>query len=382
MEHLRRLPGQEGLPLEDLQGNFLRLRLPGYTLKWERHTEFTRYSLVQPLPEGATLGTSDPELLSHLVLPSDWLAGDSRSHLRRHQTGHAAWRPARTRKAAGDGPHLVWRAARWWVVLGSGHSMAVTDFAAAPQRLRAHAGGGATPTPRNAGRAHLAAAARNRDLPPDGPAWPAGGQGLVAGCWPRPSGSWRPSPPTLESKSTSDQALLDTLVSLAARVERATAEHVYRFSATRAYDSLVAQRIAELRESRFRARRPSANSCSAGCHRPWPRWPPPRSGSPRCPSGSRAPARCCAPGSTSPPKAQNQQLLEKLTRGQELQLRLQSTVEGLSIAAISYYVVSLLLYAGQGARRPGCRCTRSGGWRSDSAGAVGRVAHHSGTPGR
>jgi uncharacterized membrane-anchored protein len=42
---------------------------------------------------------------------------------------------------------------------------------------------------------------------------------------------------------------------------------------------------------------------------------------------------------------QNQQLLEKLTRGQELQLRLQTTVEGLSIAAISYYVVSLLQYA-------------------------------------
>jgi uncharacterized membrane-anchored protein len=44
-------------------------------------------------------------------------------------------------------------------------------------------------------------------------------------------------------------------------------------------------------------------------------------------------------------EAQNQLLLEKLTRGQELQLRLQTTVEGLSIAAISYYVVSLLLYA-------------------------------------
>jgi uncharacterized membrane-anchored protein len=43
-------------------------------------------------------------------------------------------------------------------------------------------------------------------------------------------------------------------------------------------------------------------------------------------------------------EVQNQQLLAKLTRGQELQLRLQSTVEGLSIAAISYYVVSLLFY--------------------------------------
>ena len=54
-------------------------------------------------------------------------------------------------------------------------------------------------------------------------------------------------------------------------------------------------------------------------------------------------------------ETQNQQLLEKLTRGQELQLRLQSTVEGLSIAAISYYVISLLLYlakAGKAANLP------------------------------
>jgi uncharacterized membrane-anchored protein len=52
-------------------------------------------------------------------------------------------------------------------------------------------------------------------------------------------------------------------------------------------------------------------------------------------------------------EVQNQQLLEKLTRGQELQLRLQATVEGLSIAAISYYVVSLLLYAGKALKAMG-----------------------------
>ena len=42
---------------------------------------------------------------------------------------------------------------------------------------------------------------------------------------------------------------------------------------------------------------------------------------------------------------QNQKLLEKLTDGQRLQLRLQQTVEGLSIVAISYYAISLLGYA-------------------------------------
>ena len=52
-------------------------------------------------------------------------------------------------------------------------------------------------------------------------------------------------------------------------------------------------------------------------------------------------------------ETQNQQLLEKLTRGQELQLRLQSTVEGLSIAAISYYVISLLLYLAKAGKAAG-----------------------------
>jgi uncharacterized membrane-anchored protein len=38
---------------------------------------------------------------------------------------------------------------------------------------------------------------------------------------------------------------------------------------------------------------------------------------------------------------------------QALQLQLQSTVEGLSIAAISYYVVSLVLYAAKAAKAAG-----------------------------
>ena len=74
-EHLRRLPGQEGITVDHLQHNFLRLRLQGYTLRWERHTEFTSYTLVQQLPESAQLGATDPDLLSFLVLPNGWLAG-------------------------------------------------------------------------------------------------------------------------------------------------------------------------------------------------------------------------------------------------------------------------------------------------------------------
>jgi uncharacterized membrane-anchored protein len=52
-------------------------------------------------------------------------------------------------------------------------------------------------------------------------------------------------------------------------------------------------------------------------------------------------------------EAHNQELLEKLTRGQALQLQLQTTVEGLSVAAITYYVVSLLYYLTKAAKAYG-----------------------------
>ena len=42
--------------------------------------------------------------------------------------------------------------------------------------------------------------------------------------------------------------------------------------------------------------------------------------------------------------AQNQQVLESMDRRAALQLRLQHTVEGLSVVAISYYAVSLVGY--------------------------------------
>jgi uncharacterized membrane-anchored protein len=157
----------------------------------------------------------------------------------------------------------------------------------------------------------------------------------------------------MENKSATDQALLDALVSLAAGVERATAEHAYRFSATEAYDALVGQRIAELREQpvpgtqtigEFMQRRLSPAIATVTAT------------SQRLASLSERITRTSALLRTRVDIAteeQNQQLLAKLTKGQELQLRLQSTVEGLSIAAISYYVISLALYLGKAGKAAG-----------------------------
>jgi uncharacterized membrane-anchored protein len=46
---------------------------------------------------------------------------------------------------------------------------------------------------------------------------------------------------------------------------------------------------------------------------------------------------------------QNQTLLESMDRRARLQLRLQQTVEGLSVAAVSYYVLGLIHYLAEGA---------------------------------
>ncbi len=50
---------------------------------------------------------------------------------------------------------------------------------------------------------------------------------------------------------------------------------------------------------------------------------------------------------------QNRDLLSSMNRRAKLQLRLQRTVEGLSIAAVSYYVVGLVSYLAQGAQDAG-----------------------------
>ena len=136
-------------------------------------------------------------------------------------------------------------------------------------------------------------------------------------------------------------------------MERATAETQYRFAATQAYAGIVEQRIAELRETaipgtqmlgEFMQRRlsPAIATVAATAQ--------------RLGSLSMRIERAGALLRTRVDIAteeQNRQLLAKLTRGQELQLRLQSTVEGLSIAAIAYYVVSLVLYGGKAAKAAG-----------------------------
>lgn len=351
--HLQRLPGQDGLRVEDLAANFLRLRLPGYTLKWERHTEFTRYSIVQPLPDGCGLGTRDPDLSGPLATPAGWLAGLPGRTIAAVQLAmlEDAIEPAADALALARhwlGDHTVVAS----LMGNQGHSIAVTDFWLRPdgfERMLVIGPAGTSET--RAGRiaARLFELETYRLMALRGlPAAKALGPLLS-----HSEAALADITAQLENKSSSDQSLLDTLIGLAAGVERATAEHSYRFSATRAYDALVRERIAELREQpipgtqtlgEFMQRRlsPAMGTVQATAQ--------------RLASLSDRVTRTSALLRTRVDIAteeQNQQLLAKLTKGQELQLRLQSTVEGLSIAAISYYVVSLILYLGKAGKEMG-----------------------------
>lgn len=350
--HLRGLPGQAQLAMEPLQGNFLRLSCGHFTVKWERHTEFTRYSIVQPLPDSALLGAQDPELLPALAVTPEWLS-------RIPGRTVSAIQLVMVEADLADERALMAQAQTWFggraVIasqLGHGHSWGVTEFrigADGFERMLVTTTPGTSQT--RAGRIsqrllelEIYRLMALRGLPVAKQLAPmlAEAESALADITAQ-----------LENKSASDQALLDTLVSLAARVERATAQSVYRFSATRAYNTLVGQRITELREKpipgtqtigEFMQRRlsPAMATVAATAQ--------------RMSSLSERVARTSALLRTRVDivtEAQNQLLLEKLTRGQELQLRLQSTVEGLSIAAISYYVVSLLLYVGKAAKALG-----------------------------
>ena len=356
-EHLRRLPGQEALTPEQLRGNFLRLRFDDYTLKWERHTEFTRYSIVQPLPAHAGLGACEPDLVGALVTPAGWLReipGRTIAAIQLVMLQAELPEQAPQAQAALMAPAQRWFGGRTVVAsqLGGGHSWALTDFQLQPsgfERMLVIAPPGTSET--RAGRIsqRLLELETYRLMALRGlPVAKALGPTLA-----QAEAQLAHITARLENKSTSEQDLLDQLVSLAARVERATAEHSYRFAATRAYDALVAQRIAELRErpipgtqtiGEFMQRRLSPAMATAAAS------------AQRLTSLSERVARTSALLRTRVDivtEAQNQQLLEKLTRGQELQLHLQTTVEGLSIAAISYYVISLLLYLAKGAKAAG-----------------------------
>ncbi len=141
-----------------------------------------------------------------------------------------------------------------------------------------------------------------------------------------------------------ERALLDKLSDLAAEHARHAADSSFRFGATRAYAELVGERLGRLRFERngdfeiissFLVRRfePAMRTCRAVEERM----------EALSVSISRA-ADLLRTRVDLAVQEQNQKLLTSMDRRARLQLRLQQTVEGLSVAAVSYYIVGLWSY--------------------------------------
>ena len=138
---------------------------------------------------------------------------------------------------------------------------------------------------------------------------------------------------------------LARLVSVSAELEDISAQSDSRFSAARAYSAIVNQRIEVLREERFVGRQtmsefmqrrfdPAMRTCESTAQR-------------LMATATRANrvAQLLRTRADVSREEQNQQILERMDKRAALQLKLQKTVEGLSVVAISYYAVNLASYA-------------------------------------
>ncbi|OAN79369.1 hypothetical protein A8B82_08255 [Sulfitobacter sp. EhC04] len=135
-------------------------------------------------------------------------------------------------------------------------------------------------------------------------------------------------------------ALLDISVDL----ETLAAQSAFRFGATGAYQAIVDQRIEALRETRFMGRQGFAEFMM---RRYEPAMRTVQSAERRLGTMSARSIRASDLLRTRVDverSAQNQAILASMDKRADLQLRLQRTVEGLSVVAISYYAVSLAGY--------------------------------------
>lgn len=142
-----------------------------------------------------------------------------------------------------------------------------------------------------------------------------------------------------------DSRLLEDLTALATEVENCFSLTHFRFGAADAYYKLVERRISALREQRIQGIQtigefiqvrlePALHTCQTSSNRL-----------------SALSERIANAGQLLRTRVdislerQNQKLLASMNHRAQLQLRLQETVEGLSVVAISYYSVGLIGYA-------------------------------------
>ena len=336
--------------------SYLRADLGPYTLRWERHTEFVSWTFIRPLTDGdvqaMAQGAAPPCAID--VVSQGWLRALPGENL---LSLHLWALP----KGALNEMALVRRLLREDTLTGStviSHSSDLfTDLAVHADgfsRMLVFTGPVAPGqvSPRRLGRlvqrlleieTYRMAALLGLPLAREAARQLAHAELELAQLAQAVRGATREDEPTL----------LDRLTRLAADLESQYAATHARFAASAAYDELLNRRLTDIAEARiegmqsvrdFMQRRltPAMSTC--------------RSSDRRQAALSQRIERMSSLLRTRVEVEQQQssrELLTAMNRRQGMQLKLQSTVEGLSVAAITYYVVGLIGYLAKGARAIG-----------------------------
>ncbi len=335
-----------GVPPPAKGANHYSADLGPFRLKWERHTEFVRYKFI--IAGAGPEPFDDPAIAA---VPADWLAqlpGQVMvaTHVALLPGDSDEASPLATARRLFPGNVLVGSA------VSSGAASAFADFRVRPDGFSRLLLQDRNLTPAQAGRVvqrlveidtyrimALLALPVAQALAPQ-----------VARCEREVA---EITAAMVTARDQDEPVLLERLTRLAAEIDSRQADNLFRFSAAFAYDGLVLRRIQELREVRipglqtlqeFTERRlaPAINTC--------------RSVAGRQEELSRRVARATqllATRVSVTRERQNQSVLEAMNRRVRLQLRLQSTVEGLSIAAVTYYIVGLVGYAAKAFKAAG-----------------------------
>ncbi len=317
-----------------------------FRIKWERHTEFVRYKFI--VAGAGPVPFDEPAIAA---VPADWLArlpGQVMvaTHVAMLPPDPDEASPLATARRLFPGNVLVGSG------VSSGAAAAFADFRVRPDGFSRLLLQDRNLTPAQAGRVvqrlmeidtyrimALLALPVAQALAPE-----------IARCEREVA---EITAAMVTARDPDEPVLLERLTRLAAEIDSRQADNLFRFSAAFAYDGLVQRRIQELREVRipglqtfqeFTERRlaPAINTC--------------RSVAGRQEELSRRVARATqllATRVSVTRERQNQSVLEAMNRRVRLQLRLQSTVEGLSIAAVTYYIVGLVGYAAKAFKAAG-----------------------------
>ena len=345
-DHVAALLRDHHLPLPDSLTTHLRMDLGQFRSRWELHTEFVSWTFMRDLgPARASDAIHDPAPAIDAV-PQDWFAALPGQCL----TSLHLWvLPADASVTDSQVKRLLDEDTLVASTVADGFGEIYTDFAIHADgfsRMLLFAGG---MTQRRLGRlvqrlleieTYRMAALLGLPAARDAYAVLASAERELAEL-----------AQSIRSATREDEPqLLDRLTKLAGEVESQHAATHSRFSASSAYFELVDKRIDDIAESRlagmqtirdFMDRRltPARSTCEWATRRQ--------------DALSQRVSRISNLLRTRVEIEQQQSsqaLLSTMNARQDLQLKLQSTVEGLSVAAITYYIVGLISFLAKGAQ--------------------------------